>query len=245
MQDFHLTYDWRFLSPNSITDANHNIHQVTFDGLGRVTTTRFSGTENGEQSGYSDKAFTMPTTIDGALALTSTLPIATGFVYVTDSWMQTSAKLPPHALQIMTDRYDRDPQQQIRQQIAFSDGLGRLLQTSVRVEAGEAFLRSEKGALVVGSVQQAQQKRTTTRWAISGETEYDNKGNVKRVYQPYFLNDWRYVSESSSQPNRFADTHYYDALGRLYRVNTANHYQRNTIVTPWFMAQEDENDTLV
>lgn len=244
-QDFHLTYDWRFLSPNSITDENKNIHQVTFDGFGRVTTTRFSGTENGKQSGYSDKSFVMPTNVDEALALTSTLPIASGSVYVTDSWMSASSKMPPHALQIMTDRYDSDPQQQIRQQIAFSDGLGRLLQTSVRVEAGEAFLRSEKGELVVDRAQQAQQKSTTTRWAISGETEYDNKGNVKRVYQPYFLNDWRYVSESSSQPNRFADTHYYDALGRLYQVITAKQYRRHTIMTPWFVVQEDENDTLV
>lgn len=243
-QDFHLTYDWRFLSPNSITDANHNIHQVTFDGLGRVTTTRFSGTEDGKQSGYSDKAFSMPTTIDGALALTAPLPIATGFVYVTDSWMSTSSKLPPHALQIMTDRYDSDSQQQIRQQIAFSDGLGRLLQTSVRVEAGEAFLRSDNATLRVDKNQRAQQKSTTIRWAISGETEYDNKGNVKRVYQPYFLNDWRYLADSSAQQNRFADTHYYDALGRLYRVITAKGYQRNTLVTPWFIVQEDENDTL-
>lgn len=243
-QDFHLSYDWRFLSPNSITDANHNIHQVTFDGLGRVTTTRFSGTEDGKQSGYSDKAFTMPTTIDGALALTSPLPIATGFVYVTDSWMSTSAKLPPHALQIMTDRYDSDSLQQIRQQIAFSDGFGRLLQTSIRVEAGEAFLRSDNATLRVDKNQRAQQKSTTIRWAISGETEYDNKGNVKRVYQPYFLNDWRYLADSSAQQNRFADTHYYDALGRLYRVITAKGYQRNTLVTPWFIVQEDENDTL-
>lgn len=244
-QDFHLTYDWRFLSPNSITDENKNIHQVSFDGFGRVTTTRFSGTENGRQSGYSDKTFVMPTTINGALALTSTLPIATGFVYVTDSWMSTSSKLPPHALQIMTDRYDSDSQQQIRQQIAFSDGFGRLLQTSVRVEAGNAFLRSEKGELAVDSTQQVQQKSTTTRWAISGETEYDNKGNVKRVYQPYFLNDWRYITNRSAQPNRFADSHYYDALSRLYRVNTAKNYQRNTIVTPWFVVKEDENDTLI
>ncbi|WIF71890.1 SpvB/TcaC N-terminal domain-containing protein [Proteus vulgaris] len=245
IQDFHLTYDWRFLSPNSMTDANENIHQVMFDGFGRVTTTRFSGSENGKQSGYSDKPFMMSTTINDALALTSTLPIATGFVYITDSWMSTSSKLPPHALQIMTDRYDSDPQQQIRQQIAFSDGFGRLLQTSVRVEAGDAFLRDEKGILAVDSAQQVQQKSTTTRWAISGETEYDNQGNVKRVYQPYFLNDWRYITDSSAQPNRFADTHYYDALSRLYRVNTAKNYQRNTIVTPWFVVHEDENDTLM
>ncbi|QKD68218.1 SpvB/TcaC N-terminal domain-containing protein [Proteus terrae] len=244
-QDFYLTYDWRFLSPNSITDENKNLRQVTFDGFGRVTTTRFSGTEKGQESGYSQKAFTMPNTVDEALVLTSTLPIATGFVYVTDSWMSSSSKLPPHALQIMTDRYDSDSQQQIRQQIAFSDGFGRLLQTSIRVESGESFVRSEKGELVVDCAQQAQQRSTTTRWAISGETEYDNKGNVKRVYQPYFLNDWRYVSESSSQPNRVADTHYYDALGRLYQVITAKQYRRHTMMTPWFVAQEDENDTLV
>lgn len=93
--------------------------------------------------------------------------------------------------------------------------------------------------------QHVQVKNAPIRWAISGETEYDNKGNIKRVYQPYFLNDWRYINNSSAQSNRFADTHYYDALGRLYQVNTAKNYQRNTIVTPWFVAQEDENDTLM
>ena len=244
-QDVHLTYDWRFLSPNSITDENKNLHQVTFDGLGRVTTTRFSGTENGHQSGYSDKKCVMPSTVEKALALTSPLPIATGFVYVTDSWMSTSSKLPPHVLQITTDRYDSDNQQQICQQVAFSDGLGRVLQTSIRVEAGEALIRNEKGALAVDSTKQVQLQNTPTRWAISGETEYDNKGNVKRIYQPYFLNDWRYISDSSAQPNRFADTHFYDALGRLYLAITAKHYQRKTILTPWFAVQEDENDMLI
>lgn len=244
MENFSLTYDWHFLSVKSMTDENHNLHQVTYDGFGRVITSRFSGTENGEVSGYSDKPFTMPNNVADALTLTSPLPIASGFVYITDSWMSTSAKLPPHALQIMTDRYDSDPQQQIRQQIAFSDGFGRLLQTSVRVEAGDAFLRSEKGRLAIDSAQQVQQKSTTTRWAISGETEYDNKGNIKRIYQPYFLNDWRYVSDHSAQPHRFADIHYYDALGRLYEVITAKNYRRHTIITPWFTAQEDENDTL-
>lgn len=107
-----------------------------------------------------------------------------------------------------------------------------------------SILRSDNSTLVVDQNQQVQQKSTEIRWAISGETEYDNQGNIKRIYQPYFLNDWRYISEGSSQPNRFADTHYYDALGRLYRVNTAKNYQRNTIVTPWFAVQEDENDTL-
>ncbi len=237
-------YDWRFLTPVQITDANANVHRVTLDALGRVTSRRFSGTENGIPTGYSDTALTHPPDADSALALTGPLPVAQCYLYVPDSWMKVGVeKMPPHAVILTTDRYDNDPEQQIQQQVALSDGFGRVLQTAVRHEAGDAWQRTGEGHLSVGENSTPEVAPTDFRWAISGRTEYDNKGQPVRTYQPYFLNDWRYVSDDSARQDLWADTHQYDPVGRIILVTTAKGNLRRTMSTPWFTVQEDENDT--
>ncbi|OCQ54705.1 Mono(ADP-ribosyl)transferase SpvB [Photorhabdus australis subsp. thailandensis] len=285
-------YDWRFLTPIQLTDANDNIHFITLDALGRPITYRFWGTENGVMTGYTPPektAFLPPTQVDEAIDLTGVLPVAQCQVYAPESWMPAlsqktlstlsaqeqqmlqnsriitkdgricilahrrwlqsrsistqlisllnSTRLPPHSLTLTTDRYDKDTAQQIRQQVTFSDGFGRSLQVAVRHEAGKAWQRNKEGALVtkIGD--------TNIRWAVTGRTEYDNKGQPIRTYQPYFLNDWRYVSDSSSRQEAYADTHIYDPVGREVKVITAKGWFRRTLFTPWFTINEDENDT--
>ncbi|NHB95857.1 SpvB/TcaC N-terminal domain-containing protein [Photorhabdus stackebrandtii] len=150
-----------------------------------------------------------------------------------------SIGLPPHNLTLTTDRYNSDSKQQIRQQVVFSDGFGRLLQAAVRHEAGEAWQRNQDGSLVTKT------EDTKTRWAVTGRTEYDNKGQPIRTYQPYFLNDWRYVSDDSARQVKeaYADTHVYDPVGREIKVITAKGWFHRTLFTPWFTVSEDENDT--
>ncbi|MDE9537257.1 insecticidal toxin complex protein, partial [Xenorhabdus bovienii] len=84
---------------------------------------------------------------------------------------------------------------------------------------------------------------TPTRWAVSGRTEYDGKGQPVRTYQPFFLNAWQYLSDDSTRQDLYADTHRYDPLGREYQVRTAKGYLRQNRLTPWFVVNEDENDT--
>lgn len=238
-------YDWRFLSVCEITDTNDNISQVQTDALGRVISSRFYGTENGQKTGYSQKPLTLPDSVQDATEMKKQLPVAQCFVYAADSWMHSGTdKLPPHVLTLTTDRYDDEPAdkstQQIRQQVTFSDGFGRILQQSARFEDGDAFHRNKNGSLAAGS---RKSEKETARWAVSGRTEYDNKGHAVRTYQPYFVNDWRYVSDDSARQDLYADTHCYDPLGREHQVITAKGYQRRTLYTPWFVVSEDENDT--
>jgi hypothetical protein len=238
-------YDWRFLTPQQITDANANVHQVSLDGLGRVTSSRFSGTESGTQTGYSDSAFILPGDADSALAISAPQPIAQCFVYTPDSWMTTgSKKLPPHVVVLATDRYDSDAEQQIRQQVVFSDGFGRELQTATRCEGGDAWQRTKEGGLVLDADGAPATTLTDFRWVVSGRSEYDNKGQAVRTYQPYFLNDWRYISDDCARQDLWADTHRYDPTGRVIQVTTAKGHLRRTLFTPWFSVSEDENDTL-
>lgn len=152
--------------------------------------------------------------------------------------------LPPHTLNVTTDRYDSDPEQQLSQSLSFSDGFGRSLQTSVRHEAGEAWqLNEETSSLIVSDDGLPASRHTEFRWAISGRTEFDGKGRPYRTYLPYFLNSWRYAGDDSARQDLFADTTYYDAPGREVSVVTAAGWLRRTTHTPWFVVREDENDT--
>ncbi|MTH48114.1 SpvB/TcaC N-terminal domain-containing protein [Intestinirhabdus alba] len=237
-------YDWRFMAPVRVVDANDNIRSLTLDALGRVTTTSFRGTEGSEHVGYSDSSFTPPVTVDAAVALAAPVPVHQCMIYVTDSWQQEQAdRLPPHVAVLTTDRYDNDPQQQIRQQVTFSDGFGRVLQTSVRQTAGDAWQRGEDGSLTAGPDELPATAQTGFRWAVSGRTEYDNKGQAVRTYQPYFLDSWKYVSDDAARQDLYADTHFYDPLGRVWQTRTAKNWLRRGMFTPWFTVSEDENDT--
>ncbi|WP_272948265.1 toxin TcdB middle/C-terminal domain-containing protein, partial [Trabulsiella odontotermitis] len=230
-------YDWRFLTPHLIIDANANRRTVTLDALGRVTSFRFRGTEDGVMTGYSDQSYTLPETADEAINVSAPIPVSRSQVYVADSWMLTgNARLPPHTVTLTTDRYDSDPDQQIRQQVVFSDGFGRPLQTAIRQASGSALQRNDDGSL-------GAEAETDYRWAVSGKTEYDNKGQPVRQWQPYFLNSWKFVSNDAARTGLYADTLYYDPTGREWLTETAKGGLRRTRYTPWFIVNEDENDT--
>ncbi|HGH5997196.1 toxin TcdB middle/C-terminal domain-containing protein [Morganella morganii] len=283
-------YNFKYLSPVKITDINNNVSSLTYNGTGQVASVRFSGTEQGKKTGYSDTALTIPDSIADALSLTTRLPVSELFLYEPNSWMLKVSpefmtpeyndiisrlkndhiitedgyfsafsrdrmseenrclikammipdenRLPPHILQLKTDRYDNDNAQQIRQKVTFFDGLSRQLQTSVRVESDNTVIRNGKGS------HSPKKHNSDFRWSVTGRKEYNNKGFIIREYQPYFINDWKYDVDFISGNERWSDTNYYDPLGRLIKVVTAKGYLRNTIYTPWFIAQEDENDTV-
>ncbi|MGT3355634.1 SpvB/TcaC N-terminal domain-containing protein [Yersinia enterocolitica] len=297
-------YDYRFITPYQLTDINDNVHYVEFDAFGRVTSSRFWGTElQGDkvvESGFSQpsvKPFTVPTSIGDAIEIESQkIPVAQFSVYQPFSWMAKTSiqsmeplihealtqhhamtedgylcalslhrwlqqgkhsltedmqnnfvtspvRQPPHAITVVTDRYDNEAEKQQHQQaLVFSDGFGRTLQSALRVEPGEAYIREESVVLQARD-NQLEVSIAEKRWVVSGRVEYDNKGLAVRAYQPYFLNDWRYISDDSARKDTYADTHIYDPLGREIKVITAKGYQRRAQYFPWFVISEDENDT--
>ncbi|WP_050904993.1 hypothetical protein [Vibrio campbellii] len=103
--------------------------------------------------------------------------------------------------------------------------------------------RQNDGSLVTDEAGNPLLAKTNFRWAVSGKTEYDNKGQAIRTFQPYFLNSWKYLRDDSTRQGLYADTHYYDPLGRVCQVETAKGDLRRTLTTPWFIVSEDENDT--
>ncbi|PRP68766.1 hypothetical protein BUE93_20550 [Chromobacterium amazonense] len=171
-----------------------------------------------------------------------------GFVEVRSLLQKAAVQIPPHGATLTADRYpdaayyqDGLPQQ-LQVAVVYGDGFGRTLQTAVRYEPGLAYRREEDGELAVGDDGQLVLVDTPHRWTVSGRVEYDNKGQAIRVFQPYFVDDWRYVADRSLRACGYADLHFYDPLGRENRVETAKGHQRRTRYYPWFHVMEDEND---
>ena len=158
---------------------------------------------------------------------------------------------PPHSVVISADRYpepnyynDRQPQQ-IAAVVYYGNGSGQTLQTITLHETGLKCLRPLAGERSIN--EKVFKFETVTddcfeRWVVSGHIDLDGKGQVVRSYQPYFVNDWRYVIHKQRQATDYADTNFYDALGRQILVVTALGYSRRTSYTPWFIVDEDEND---
>ncbi|MDH0647772.1 hypothetical protein N5D48_16220 [Pseudomonas sp. GD03858] len=162
-----------------------------------------------------------------------------------------TGRVPPHVIRIQTDRYDSDPEQQVRVQVTLSGG-EQLLQTAILNPPGKAFVRTDEGALQTDDRGCAVVADATIRWAVTGKTRFDNKGQAVQVWLPFYLDDWRWVSDDSAREGIHADRHVYDALGRESRVIRASgedvlgqwaNYERREQVYPWFTVREDENDT--
>lgn len=73
----------------------------------------------------------------------------------------------------------------------------------------------------------------------AGQFPGERNMTVVRIYHPFFLNDWRYISDDSARASLFADT----SSGREYQVVTAQGYLRQNFYAPWFIVRADENDT--
>jgi hypothetical protein len=147
--------------------------------------------------------------------------------------------MPVHSVVCTADNYPGGTApQQVHVTLSYSDGFGRTLQQCALVAPGDAWQWEGDGEVNTTPAP------ANPRWAVSGRVEHDNKGQVVRSYQPFFINDWHYVVDSSLRTQGYSDTHYYDALGRESQTVTALGYLRRRSYYSWFTVTEDENDTL-
>ncbi|CAM3456849.1 B component of insecticidal toxin complex (Tc) [Xenorhabdus nematophila ATCC 19061] len=155
--------------------------------------------------------------------------------------MKSVPRQPIHYAILAADAYPDNPQQ-VNVQVAYRDGFGRALQGTALVPAGSAYERTDDGELAFEDGHLVTVP-AEPRWTVTGRVEYNLKGQTVRVYQPYFVNNWRAVADTALRAHGYADTHYYDATGREIRVVTAKGEVRRQGYTPWFIVAEDENDT--
>ncbi|MGW7678680.1 SpvB/TcaC N-terminal domain-containing protein [Shewanella sp. S23-S33] len=160
-----------------------------------------------------------------------------------------TVRSPVHAATLSAEQFalgsSLDPQQ-IQIMLAYSDGFGRQLQSQQKTVPGLAFVVHENGQLVLGDTGLPLLRDTTPnwRWVVSGLVDYNNKGLPVRRHQPYFSDRPGFVYDASAAQWSYADTLYYDPLGREREMVTALGYVRRNSYYPWFTVAEDLNDTL-
>jgi len=149
--------------------------------------------------------------------------------------LSNAIRNPSHTLILSADRYPDDPSQQIQAKIIFSDGFGRMIQSSQKAEP--------KREILTNATENLTKSENQTRWIISERLDYAGKGAVIRSFQPIYLTDWHYINNEDVSSPMYVTNHYYDALSRQIRVVNAKEYESRTAYYPWFTVNEDENDT--
>ncbi|WP_285420772.1 SpvB/TcaC N-terminal domain-containing protein [Pseudomonas sp. efr-133-TYG-5] len=156
--------------------------------------------------------------------------------------LRRATRQPVHSVALTADRYPDDPLRQIQIVLSHVDGFGRELQSKQLVDPGLAFVATADGDLQLdnGKPCEALAER---RWRVSARVEYNHKGETIRVYRPYFLNDYRYINDSSLRQHGYHDQLFYDALGRQIRTINAKGDLAFDLLHPWFTCSYDYNDT--
>ncbi|RXV64368.1 insecticidal toxin complex [Burkholderia stabilis] len=163
-----------------------------------------------------------------------------------DAWIAGNVRKPVEVAALLADQYPTSPTvPQIQIRLSYADGLGRPLQSKQKCPPGVAHVVLPDGRLEKdGNRPVERDTGSMPRWAVSGRVEYDNKGQVIRVYQPYFIDRPVYVDDAQAREWGYADTHYYDAVGREIAVVTALKHLSRIAWYSWFSVAEDPNDTL-
>ncbi len=230
--------DYRILTPAQVTDPNGNRSAVAFDVLGRVSGRAVMGKES-ESLGDSLAGFhaqLTPAQIE-AFFDDPRGPIATELLAgATSRILHDEARFHRHGeaacvATIVRETHASDlgegEETAVRVVIAYSDGLGRSVQTKVQAEPGPV----EEGGEIADP-----------RWATSEWTVYDNKGNAVKQYEPFFSAGPSFESGATAG---VSPTQFYDPLGRSVATLYPNHTWEKVTFDPWRQEAWDVNDTVL
>jgi len=224
---------YRLLQTWRSTDANGVRSLVAFDTLGLIVATAMTG-RNGEGDaldGFAtdltpvqrDAFFAAPRPADRALLGRA----GTRIIYDIHRFAGTGR--PTYTAVLAREVHASEPggaAGPIQVTVAYSDGLGREVQTK---------RPAEPGAVADGG------PRIDPRWVGTGWTISNNKGKPVRRYEPFFsaTHDFEFGRQVG-----VGVTLFYDPLGRVIAALHPNHTYEKVVFDAWQQAGWDVNDTL-
>ncbi len=128
---------------------------------------------------------------------------------------------------------------------AYSDGMGNVILDKAQAEPGEAL------ELILQNDYQFQLNTVDTsltgdmRWIGNGRTIYNNKGNPVRTYEPFFSVTPHYEDGKALVERGIFSQSYYDAPGRLIRVEQPDGTLQRVDFNAWSSSVWDANDTVL
>ena len=233
--------DYRVLRPRVVTDANGNPTAGAYDALGMLAGTAVmdaSETQGDTLAGF-DAELTeaeRAAFAAGPVAAAAGLLVgaSTRILYDLHRFRRTRAAAPgdPAAWQpvlaasLTRETHASEPgADRVQISVAYSDGLGRQVQTKAQAEPGPA---------VAGGPALAE------RWAGSGWTIRSNKGAKVREYEPFFSTTWAF---EFARVEGVSAIHLHDPLERVVAILHPDRSFEKVVFSAWRQTTYDVNDT--
>jgi RHS repeat-associated protein len=129
---------------------------------------------------------------------------------------------------------------------AYAHSSARLQHGSSNLGWFEAYTYSDgSGHEVLKKVQAEPDASGNPRWAGTGRTVFDNKGNAVKKYEPYFANDPGYDSEPALVQSGYSTILRYDPLSRLIRTDLPDGTFSTIEFDAWQEVSSDGNDNVL
>ena len=239
--------DYHTLSPAQAIDSNDNVTEYRYDAMGNVRLISRYGTEGTARRGDRPlDGHPLANGVPDGLSITEILADPATYLqdatslYVHDLLAWAEHGQPLQVLHVGRHRYTSDlaagEQSELQIQLEYSDGLGRSLQSKLYVEPGPALDVSDDGTVT--------EQETDDRWLGSGRTVYNNKGQVVKQYEPFYVVGPAYQPERVLTEHGVTAVRHHDALGRVFRTDLPKGFLERTEYGAWSLREFDANDTI-
>ncbi len=238
------------LAPWRLTDANGNVSEVRYDALGVVISATRYGHAGAEAWGCLALGATpIPATLADALAHPEIYldGAASHLAYDLDAWSLRGE--PTAVLRLTREDLAHDGNGggsvggRIRTEVAYLDGLGRVLQEKTLVEPGDAIARDASGQVSVDGGGRPVLAPADPRWRASGHVVYDAKQRPGRAHDPFFSPTSGYEGDDALSQIGTPTITLYDAMGRVVREELPNGTHTEAMFHAWSVEKADPNDT--
>ena len=236
-------FDYRVLAPAELRDINGNLSEVYFDLLGApcAQAVKGKGSEGDSLAGFDIDlanpalndvaAFFDRTDFDEARARewlggASVRQVwSFGEIVNTNGSVQWAAH-PACTCRIVRETHSSQLQpaehSALQATFAYSDGTGGLIATKTQAEP--------------------ESPNQPIRWAVTGKTIFNNKGQAVKQYEPYFTASPRFEEPLETGVTAVI---YYDAVGRVMRTEYPDGTLSRVEFSPWLVRSFDPNDTVL
>lgn len=253
-------FNFRTLAPQRMKDANANLSEALVDELGLVKAVAVCGKggEADDLTGLSEftaaaentqitSFFNAPDSVQLANRGKDLLQNATArFVYDFDAYLH-SGKPAAVASIVREEHFQKNNNSPVRLSFEYSSGLGQIVMTKVQADPGTAkrVLVNQNNTYTVAEIDTAALQPRQLRWTGSGRTVLNNKGNAVKQYEPYFSVTHQYEDLKELVETGVSPLMYYDAPGRLVKVEMPDGTFSKTEFNSWQQSFYDPNDTIL
>ncbi len=257
-----LSFNMRTLSPERIQDPNLNISQAISDELGFIKAVAVfgKGAQADDLSGLTDYSsstdnslitnfFNSSTSTDLVAIGTTLLNHSTArFVYDLDVYKNSGGTSPVVVASIMREQhYQQSNNSPIQISFEYSNGLGQVVMKKVQAEPGLAkqIVVQPDDTYTITTVDTSASSPTQLRWIGNGRTVLNNKGNPVKKYEPYFSVSFQYEDLKELVEMGVTPIMYYDAIGRVMRIELPDDTFSTTEFDSWEQVIYDQNDHIL